>query len=251
MDILTFFTPAEMAGLKVTAETAIVIDVLLGTTTISAALKAGASKVITVSEVDEAVRLANELGRDKTLIGGNQGQDEIGGFDLSNSPGEYSLNKIQRKNIIYCSPDTAGAVAAARQAGRVLLGSFNNMQAVLQSVGSPSILHILCAGKSGRFSLEDAVCAGMFIQHILNRLEVDFSLNDASSTARYLYYRHHRNILGMLTQSSYGHYLSRLGQYKDIEYAGMMNIANIVPELSLDKNHFIPTVALEKMLQNY
>ena len=251
MDILTFFTPAEMIGLKVTAETVIVIDILLGTTTISAALKAGASKVITMSEVDEAIKLANELGREKTLIGGKRSKDEIGGFDLSDSPGEYSLNKIQRNNLIYCSSDIALAVTAARRGGRVLLGSFNNMQAVLQSAGSPSILHILCAGKGGRFSLEDAVCAGMFIQHILNKLEVDFSLNDASSTARYLYYRHHRNILGMLTQSSYGHYLSRLGHYKDIEYAGMMNIANIVPELSLDDSHFIPTVALEKMLQNY
>jgi len=251
MDILTFFTPAEMAGPKLTADTAIVVDVLLGTTTISAALKAGASKVITVSEVDEAIKFANELGREKTLIGGNRSIDETGGFDLGSSPGEYSLDKIQRKNLIFCSPDITGAVTAAQHVGRVLLGSFNNMQAVLQSAGSPSVLHILCAGKGGRFSLEDAVCAGMFIQHILNRIEVDFSLNDASSTARYLYYRHHRNILGMLTQSSYGHYLSRLGRHKDIEHAGMMNIANIVPELSPDKSHFIPTVALEKMLQNY
>jgi 2-phosphosulfolactate phosphatase len=251
MDILTFFTPAEMAGQKLTADTAIVIDVLLGTTTISAALKAGASKVITVSEVDEAVKLADELGRKNTLIGGNQGISEISGFDINDSPGEYSLNKIQRKNLVYCSPDIAGAVTAARLAGRVLLGSFNNMQAVLQSAGSPLTLHILCAGKDGRFSLEDAVCAGMFIQQILNKAEVDFSLNDASSTARYLYYRHHRNILSMLTQSSYGSYLSRLGRYKDIEYAGMINIANIVPELSPDKSHFAPTVKLEKILQNY
>jgi len=251
MDILTFFTPAEMAGQKLKADAAIVIDVLLGTTTISAALKAGAAKVIITSEVNEAIRLANTLGREQTLIGGNQSNGEIAGFDLSNSPGEYSINKIQRKNLIYCSSDTASAVAAARHADRVLLGSFNNMQAVIQSAGSPSVLHILCSGKAGRFAMEDAVCAGMFIQQILNRLEMDFSLNDASSTARYLYYRHHRNILGMLSQSSYGHYLSQQGHYKDIEYAGMMNIANIVPELSLDKHCFIPTVVLEKIIQNY
>jgi 2-phosphosulfolactate phosphatase len=228
-----------------------VIDVLLGTTTISAALKAGAAKVVTASDVDEAIKLADTLGREQTLIGGNQSDSEMVDFDLSNSPGEYSLNKIQRKNLIYCSPDTASAVAAVRHADRVLLGSFNNMQAVIQSAGSPSVLHVLCAGKAGRFAMEDAVCAGMFIQQILNRLEMDFSLNDASSTARYLYYRHHRNIIGMLSQSSYGHFLSRHGHYKDIEYAGMMNIANIVPELSLDKRYFIPTVVLEKMVPNY
>jgi len=102
MDILTFFTPAEMAGPKLTADTAIVVDVLLGTTTISAALKAGASKVITVSEVDEAIKFANELGREKTLIGGNRSIDETGGFDLGSSPGEYSLDKMAV--LITCKP---------------------------------------------------------------------------------------------------------------------------------------------------
>lgn len=247
MDILTFFTPAEMASVKLESEMVIVIDVLRGTTTITSAFKSGASKIIPVGDLAHTHTLREKLGRENVILCGSLNGENIDGFELGNSPTDYSPAKVQRKTLLYCSVNMAKALSVARYQSRILLGCFNNMNAVLSSIGSPPALLLLCAGKSGRFAVEDAVCAGMFIQMLLNKMEGEISLNDASTTARYLYYRHHRDIAGMLNQSSHGIFLSKLGLAGDLEYAAQTNTVNIVPELSLEKDHIIPTVAMDNV----
>jgi 2-phosphosulfolactate phosphatase len=247
MDILTFFTPAEMASVKLDSETVVAIDVLRGATTITSALKAGASKIIPVGDLEHIHALKEKLGREDVLLCGSQNGEIIDGFELGNSPLEYTPSKVQRKTLLYCSVNMANALAVARQQSRVLLSCFNNMSAVLSSVGTPQTLLFLCVGKLGRFALEDAVCAGMLIQLILNKADGEVSLNDASTTARYLFYRHHRDIAGMLRQSSHGIFLRKIGFEDDLEYAAQTNIINIVPELSLEKDHILPTVAMEEV----
>ena len=249
MDILTFFTPSEMAGVNINADVVIVIDVLRGATTISAALKAGAERIIPAADPPQALELATGMGREKVLLAGTVDGHRLDNFDLGNSPSEYSPSSVQRKPIVYCSNNISTALEISSPIGRVLVGCFNNIHSVLASIESSKTLLILCASKLGRFAMEDAVCAGMYIQYILNKIEGQFSLNDASATARHLFYRHHRNILGMLEQSSHGHYLTRLGYHADLEYAAMANVVNIVPELSLDKKNIIPTVSLDYVLQ--
>lgn len=249
MDIYTFFTPSELAGVNINADVIIVIDVLRGATVVSAALKAGAERVIPVAEPGQALKIADALGRDKVLLAGTLDGHKIEGFDLGNSPSEYTPLSVKRKSIVMCSPNIAYALETCSHMGRVLLGCFNNVNSALSSSDGIKTLIILCSAKMGRFAMEDAVCAGMYIQFILNKIEGQFSLNDASSAARYLFYRHHRNILGMLEQSSQGYYLTQLGYHDDLQYAAMTNVMNIVPELSLDKKSIIPTVALDCVLE--
>jgi len=248
LNILTFFTPAEMTNINIGADVVVVVDVLRGSTTIASAFKAGASKIIPCGDLEHAFRIQNELGHDKALLCGNINDEYIDGFNLGSSPLEFTPAVIQHKALIFCSPNITKALAIARHHQRILLGCFNNLNAVLECLGNPANLIVLCAGKNGHFSLEDAVCAGMMIQFLLNRTETEFSLNDAASTARYLFYRHHRDILGMLNQSAQGIFLSKLGYSQDIEYSARLNTLNIVPELSLGKDYIIPTVAVENIL---
>ncbi len=241
MNIFTFFTPAELSTARLESEATIVIDVLRGATTIATAFASGATQVIPVDDIEQAHDFASKGDTESTILGGSINGEIIDGFNLGNSPLEFNPQNVQGKRLIYCSINIAQALAVAKNQQRVMLGCFNNLHAILNNLGDVSNLLILCAGKFGRFSMEDTVCAGMFIQYILNSIETEFSLNDASSTARYLFYRHHRNIAGMLEQSSHGIYLSKLGFGKDIEYAAMMNTIEIIPELSLDKKYLIPT----------
>ncbi|MCP4580991.1 MAG: hypothetical protein GY839_05195 [candidate division Zixibacteria bacterium] len=251
MKIFTFFTPAEMTGYDLESETVIVIDVLRGTTTITAALKAGALKVIPVTEIDKGIMLADEMGHDNVILGGNYNHQDVDGFDKANSPLEYTLDSVQRKTLIYCSNSMGEAINACRKARRIICACFNNLQAVLTAAKSLSTINILCAGRNGRFSLEDTVLAGMIIHHLTGEIDTDTGLNDSSSTARYLYYRHHRNILDTLKQSAQGQHLEKIGFSNDIEYAAALNTSNILPELSLDKTHIIPTVNLKSMLPGH
>jgi 2-phosphosulfolactate phosphatase len=248
LDILTFFTPAEMINLEIESEAVVVIDVLRASTTISAAFRAGASKIIPVADIEEARELSTTTGRENSLLCGSANGEPIDGFDLGNSPSEYVPGLVQRKTLFYYSLNLANTLLVARSQSRVLLGCFNNMNAILESTRDSNTIIFLCVGKNGRFALEDSVCAGMYIQYILNNIDGDFSLNDASTTARYLFYRHHRDILGMLHQSSHGMHLCKLGFDNDLGIAALPNIINIVPELSLEKNHIIPTVAVESMI---
>lgn len=247
MDILTFFTPAEMSGVDYIPDAVIIFDVLRGATTISSAFKAGASRIVPVADLGEAKKLSDKIGRANVLLCGSANCEKIDGFDLSGSPLEIKNDNVTGKAIIYLAVNISQAIRASQKAGRILLGCFNNMQAVLESVGHPKTLHLVCAGKMGRFSFEDAVCAGMFVQLVVDSFSGEIGLNDASSTARFLYYRHHRDIEGMLRQSSQGHHLTRLGLDDDLEFAAQISNINIVPELSLDKSHLISTVVLENV----
>lgn len=249
MNILTFFTPAELSTVNFDSELTVIIDVLRGSTTLATAFFNGAVQIIPVGDTKHAFKLAKENDNDNIVLCGSINGEIIDGFDLGNSPLEYKPEIVQGKRLIYCSINLSRALAVARHQSRVMLGCFNNLHSIVNGLGEISTLLILCAGKNGRFSIEDTVCAGMFIQYILNKLETDFSLNDASSTARYLFYRHHRDIAGMLQQSSHGIYLGKLGYAQDIDYAAMLNTTEFIPELSLEKSYLIPTVPTGSSVQ--
>jgi len=51
----------------------------------------------------------------------------------------------------------------------------------------------------------------------------------------------------MLKMSSQGHFLAKIKCENDLEFAARVDSVNIVPELSLDKTHIIPTIALENV----
>ena len=77
--------PDQLAG-----GVAVVIDVLRATTTIIHALAAGCSAVRPCAEVEEARELADSMRAGRVLLGGERGGKPLPGFDLGNSPREYT-----------------------------------------------------------------------------------------------------------------------------------------------------------------
>src|SRR5437660_5490144 len=78
--------PGRLAG-----GLAVVIDVLRATTTIIHALAAGCVAVVPCGEIDAAKERAAALRTvGKVALGGERGGVPIRGFDLGNSPGEYT-----------------------------------------------------------------------------------------------------------------------------------------------------------------
>jgi 2-phosphosulfolactate phosphatase len=76
------FTPDEAAA----APTGLVIDVIRATSTICQALDSGYERVLCAAEVEDA----RALGSDEVTLGGGASRRAIEGFDLGNSPREYS-----------------------------------------------------------------------------------------------------------------------------------------------------------------
>ncbi|HEX8831130.1 MAG TPA: 2-phosphosulfolactate phosphatase, partial [Longimicrobium sp.] len=86
LDVL--LTPGELLPGDIAERTVVVIDALRASSTIVEALAAGAKALFPVASIEEALRLANTLGRDEVLLCGERKSLPIEGFDLGNSPGD-------------------------------------------------------------------------------------------------------------------------------------------------------------------
>ena len=82
------FTPAALPPAALAGATALVIDVLRASTTMVTAVAHGCLAMLPVAEVDEARRRARSL--PGALLAGERGGDPPEGFDLGNSPLEFT-----------------------------------------------------------------------------------------------------------------------------------------------------------------
>ena len=75
---------------------AVVVDVLRATTVMVHALAAGCEAVIPCAEIDEAKAIAAGLPAGTALLAGEREGLPIPGFDLGNSPGEFTPDVCAR-----------------------------------------------------------------------------------------------------------------------------------------------------------
>ena len=138
----------------------LVIDVLRASTSIAAALNNGARAVIPFQGVDEAMTRARSLERSDVLLAGERKMVPIRGFDLGNSPGEFTPAVVQGKTIVMTTTNGTAALAGAQGAHEVLVGSFANYSVVVAwlraAARADKSITLVCAGTDGRFALEDA-----------------------------------------------------------------------------------------------
>src|SRR5919108_3599804 len=94
-EVQVHLLPALVPAGRLPGTVAVVIDVLRATTTIVHALAAGCTAVVPCAEVDEARALADGMPAGKVLLGGERGGRPLPGFDLGNSPREYTTAACQ------------------------------------------------------------------------------------------------------------------------------------------------------------
>jgi 2-phosphosulfolactate phosphatase len=150
--------PHELAG-----KTVVVIDVLRATTTIIHALAAGAKEVIPLLEVEEARELAAKL-PGRVVLGGERGGKQIEGFDLGNSPREYTPDAVGGKTLVFTTTNGTRAMLRCRQARRILIAGFVNFSAVCRELGDEDQIEIVCAGTDGHVTREDTLLAGAIVE---------------------------------------------------------------------------------------
>ena len=186
MRIETFLSAVEAEDGKFANTTAVVIDVIRATSTIVAAFAAGVRTVYPTLSSEEAIRLANSLGRDNTLLCGERQGLMIEGFDLGNSPAEFTPDRVSDSSLVMTTTNGMRAFVAAEAADRVIVAALMNLSAVAAAVSEFEQVVFVCAGKEGRFSLDDAVCAGLILTKLLGPdgpATTDIQLDDASQSA--------------------------------------------------------------------
>src|SRR5438876_9330427 len=126
---------------------AVVIDVLRATTTIVHALAAGCTAVRPCTEVEEARTLAGQMRVGRALLGGERCGTPLPGFDVGNSPREYTAKLCRGATLVMTTTNGTRALLRAAEADRVLLACFANFSAVCEQLRLDSRpTHIICAG---------------------------------------------------------------------------------------------------------
>ena len=174
-----YVEPVELAG-----GTVVVIDVLRASTTIIYALDAGAREVIPCLEVADAQNLAEQLPTDELVLGGERDGVLIEGFDLGNSPEDYTPDRVDGKTVIFTTTNGTRAMIHARLADEVLIGSFVNAAAIVDRLVDREKVSILCAGTDGRISEDDVIVAGLLVDRLQRRGGMVYQQNAQALTAR-------------------------------------------------------------------
>ncbi|MES2765666.1 MAG: 2-phosphosulfolactate phosphatase [Bacteroidota bacterium] len=216
----------------------IMIDVLRASTTICTALNNGAREVIATDELESAARLFHNLERSSTLLGGERNGDMPAGFDLGNSPLQYTSEEVKGKTVIFTTTNGTQLFVKGRHAHERLVGSFVNMGAVLTLLskryhGIPTddiTLVFLCAGTNKRFSYEDAICAGAFIDSCMH-LFPGSHLSDSAHAALHMYKPHENDVESFLRTTEHAQFLINKGYEDDVNYCFQLNICNVVPNI--------------------
>jgi len=177
----TFFSPDSVQPGQVANRTIVVIDVIRATSTIVTALAHGAQAVYPTGSTEEAIKLAQSLGREDTLLCGERKGLKVEGFDLGNSPGEFTPEAVEGKRLVMTTTNGTKAFLSATGARKILAASLLNLDAVIDALEESDELVVICAGKENRFSLDDAVCAGHLLRGLRERREGAFEYDDAAT----------------------------------------------------------------------
>jgi 2-phosphosulfolactate phosphatase len=230
-----YLLPDLVERAALTGKTVVVIDVLRATTTIIHALAAGARELVPCLEVDEARQVGARLG-EAAVLGGERGGLAIAGFDLGNSPAEYTRERVGGKMVVFTTTNGTRAMQRCKLADRVLLGAFVNFSAVCRELAGSDQIALVCAGTDGHVTREDTLLAGAIVDDLTRSRKLQ--LNDQALLAADAWQTAVRLMtdrpLGMmLRESRGGRNLIDTGQENDINLAAQIDKFDVAPELDL------------------
>jgi 2-phosphosulfolactate phosphatase len=164
------------------------------------------------------------------FIAGERNGEKVEGFDLGNSPFEYMDDKLKGNRVAFTTTNGTQAIDKSKNAKEILIGSFLNLSAVVDSLksGERDVL-VVCAGWKGKVNLEDTLFAGALVENLQGSYKPDC---DAPLIAQHLYNQAKGDLVGYLSNSSHVQRLNRLNIHKDIEFCVTPNRYSILPKLT-------------------
>ena len=220
-------TPADTGG-RVVA----VIDVLRASTTIAVALANGARTVIPFESSEDVIIRSKSFSKSDVKLAGERKMHTIPGFDLGNSPREFTKEAVEGKTVLLSTTNGTVALISVNGARDTVVASFVNFSPVVALLRSAlrggTDVAILCAGHDRHFSLEDAVCAGKFARAVTKDL-TGVQINDGAYAAGMLDARYEEHIARVFADSEHGRALAEAGFADDLVVAGTLDAYPVVP----------------------
>ncbi len=217
------FTPAECAALPgrdLSGTACVVFDIFRATSTILTAFANGATAIIPVAEIPEALALKRE--QPGVLLAGERHGLRIRGdltggvdFDLGNSPREFTRGRVADRSIVLSTTNGSRALRACAGAQALYVASFLNLAATakhLQSHAAGQVL-LVCSGTGAEAAYEDVVAAGALASLIWPA--DGRRITDSARIARHIYELHRDDLMTLVPHSRNGRQLSEIPELKD------------------------------------
>jgi len=242
VEIDVALTAASARAEQIRGRVVCVIDVLRASSTIAAALSAGAAGIRPVATVDAALALRDRLRAEGAgaVLAGERGGDPPPGFDLGNSPRQMKPETVGGREVILTTTNGTLAVDRARRMGarRIYVGAFVNLDRVVTALredpdAAAGIL-LYAAGSDGRVSLEDTVCAGLMARELSLQVP-DLRPRDAARVAIRAYTATAPDWPQPLLQGDHARRLLDKGYGADVDWCLRINAVDAVGVVSGDR----------------
>lgn len=210
----------------------IAIDVLRATTTIVTALEYGVASIIPVTTVEEALELYENSYHNSTRLGGERNNIKPPKFHFGNSPFEYQNKEVSNKKVIFTTTNGTKLLNTLLNFDKIYLGCYRNIESLvhhifIQGSNKTNIL-VACAGSNDKFSFDDVLCAGAFVDAFQSISSANIQLTDTAKVAKMLYNQTQNTIRDFVKSTSHGASLVSSGFEKDVDFCFSKNTSNII-----------------------
>ena len=209
-----------------------VIDVLRASTVAAIALANGARAVVPLESSDEVITRSKSFDRSEVRLAGERKMNPIPGFDLGNSPREFTREAVEGKTVLFTTTNGTGAFLAVQGARDVVVASYVNFSAVLTmmrtAVRAGTDVSIICAGREKEFALEDAGCAGRYVRQLGTR-SPDMEMNDGARASELIAKRYGDRVDQLFADSAHGRALADGGYAEDLVTCAQIDSHPIIP----------------------
>ena len=225
MNIEVCFSPQSYPLFHNPGSIVVVIDILRASSAITTAFFNGVSKMIPVSTIEEAQEYKNA----GFLVAAERNAEIVKGFDLGNSPFGYMSTKVKGKTIVITTTNGTQAIMAAKDAKKIIIGSFLNLDTIVEYLRKEKKdVIFLCAGWKNKFNLEDTLYAGAVAEQLIYKYNFN-STCDSALAALELYKLAKHDLYGFLANSSHRNRLEKLDLERDIRYCLTPNQCPVIP----------------------
>lgn len=229
MRVHVALTPTDPAACALDGQVAIVVDVLRATTSVVAACAAGCLGVVPASDEQTALITARRFPRPEVLLAGERGGDPIPGFDLGNSPLEYTADRVAGRTIILTTTNGTATMKRASLARAGAAAALTNVRAAADwALDQGGDVTVLCAGDDGALSLEDAVCAGLLAERLRARAS-DVELSMAAELACHLAGYYAGRLDELRVHARWARRLAARGRSADLDACLSVDTTAVVP----------------------
>lgn len=226
------FGAAMLAPSDINGRVVAVIDVLRASTSIATALANGARAVIPFESSEDVVTRSKAFERSDVLLAGERKMLSIPGFDLGNSPLEFTREAVEGKTVLMTTTNGTAAIAASNGARDVVIASYVNYTAVLTMLRTAlrggTDITLVCAGRERQFALEDAGCAGRYVYNVSKRL-TNVVLSDAAQACALIDRKYGDAIHKLFEASEHGRALQEAGFRDDLAACAAVDAYPVLP----------------------